>query len=262
VLVSIKISHYKETTPVSVEEKKMKKKLGLLIVIIILALALTACERSATTPPAGTQSASGDKTLVQPASPNATQDPMVVLQQYATQTAIAALGGSTAIAGTPGAVITPMISSTPDPNNPALPSPTPQQSTTVQIQQTPQPLPNIVVPTSTPGKPATYVLQAGEFPYCIARRFNVNPSDLLSVNNLANGQLFNPGMQLTIPQTSSGFPGTRYLIPHPANYTVRAGDTIYSIGCQFGDADPNQIILANNLTTPYTLTVGKVLYIP
>jgi LysM repeat protein len=247
--------------PVAAEENKMINKLGLLILTVVMALVLASCQRSASTPPAGTPAASGEGTLVEPLSPNATQDPMVVLQQYATQTALATMGG-TAASGTQVAVITPMISSTPDPNNPVLPSPTPQGGT-VQVQQTPQtPVSNVVVPTSTPGKPATYVLQAGEFPYCLARRFNVNPDDLISINNLSNGQLYNAGMQLTIPQTGGGFPGTRALVPHPANYSVRAGDTIYSIACQYGDADPNQIIVANSLTSPYTLSVGKALYIP
>ena len=31
--------------------------------------------------------------------------------------------------------------------------------------------------TPTPGRPATYVIQDGEFPYCIARRFNVDLAD-------------------------------------------------------------------------------------
>jgi LysM domain. len=46
-------------------------------------------------------------------------------------------------------------------------------------------------------------------------------------------------------------------------YTVSAAyDTIYKIGCYFGDVDPNRIIAANNLKDPYTLTSGKKLIIP
>jgi LysM repeat protein len=49
---------------------------------------------------------------------------------------------------------------------------------------------------------------------------------------------------------------------HPADYTVKAGDTIYSIACDFGDVDPMAIAAANNLQAPYTLKVGDVIRIP
>ncbi|HSQ18248.1 MAG TPA: LysM domain-containing protein, partial [Anaerolineales bacterium] len=64
-----------------------------------------------------------------------------------------------------------------------------------------------------------------------------------------------------IPQTGS-WPGDRSLLDHPTNYTVRAGDTIYSIACDFGDVSPDMIILQNALTSPYTLSSGQVLVIP
>ncbi len=119
----------------------------------------------------------------------------------------------------------------------------------------------VIVPTATPGKPSTYTLQDGEFPYCIARRFDVNPGDLLAINNIGGNVA--PGTTLTIPANSK-WPAEfeRSLREHPATYTVQAGQTIYEIGCLFGDADPNAIILANNLKAPYTLSAGQVLDIP
>ena len=63
--------------------------------------------------------------------------------------------------------------------------------------------------------------------------------------------------------TGSTFPGNPALKPHPANYTVISGDTVYSVACGFGNADPNQIIYANSLKAPsYPLTVGTTIYIP
>jgi LysM repeat protein len=131
-------------------------------------------------------------------------------------------------------------------------------------QPTEEPAPTqepIVVPTATPGLPATYTLQEGEFPYCIARRFNINPNDLLSVNNISG--FVAPGTTLTIP-TDSTWPAEfeRSLVAHPTTYNVVAGDTIYKIACVFGDVDPNDIIAANNLEDPYTLTAGEVINIP
>jgi LysM repeat protein len=117
------------------------------------------------------------------------------------------------------------------------------------------------VATTTPGHPSTYTLQQGEFPYCIARRFNVNPADLLAVNGLTSGQILQPGLQLTIP-ASGTFPGARALRPHPAQYTVMVDDTIYKIACYFGDVDPASIAAANGITVTTKLTTGQILNIP
>ena len=132
------------------------------------------------------------------------------------------------------------------------------------LEETPKSLPTtaaIVVPTATHGLPTTYTVQDGEFPYCLARRFNINPNDLVSINNISG--LVAPGTVLTIP-TNSTWPSEfeRALISHPTTYNVLAGDTIYKIACQFGDVDPNDIIFANNLVEPYTLTAGQVINIP
>jgi len=123
---------------------------------------------------------------------------------------------------------------------------------------------HLAFPTSTPGKPTTYTVQKGEFCYCLARRFNVNPDDLINANPACKKNILDPGTVLNIPQSSIWPSGAaRALKAHPTNYTVGSGETIYSIACSvFGDADPNLIIAANGLTSPYTLTSGKVLYIP
>jgi len=126
--------------------------------------------------------------------------------------------------------------------------------------------PTNAAPTAThipvTGRPAQYTLQSGEFPYCIARRFDVNPEDLLTLNGLSDGSLFMPGMTLTIPGTGT-FPGDRALRPHPTTYTVSSSDqTFYSIACLFGDVDPSQIAAANGITLGTLLHAGQVLNIP
>ncbi len=119
----------------------------------------------------------------------------------------------------------------------------------------------VIVPTATPGRPATYTLHTGEFPYCLARRFDVNPDDLLSMNGLVQGQILQPGLTLNIPQTGS-FPGNRALHTHPAQYTVNVDDSFYSIACYFGDVDPTSIAAANGLSLTSPLTTGQILNIP
>jgi len=120
------------------------------------------------------------------------------------------------------------------------------------------------LPTSVPvgSRPASYTLQRGEFPYCIARRFDVNPEELLSLNGLSDGSIYYPNLSLRIPQSGS-FPGTRALRNHPATYTVAASnETVYSVACLFGDVDPSAIAQANSLSAGAALTSGQQLSIP
>ncbi len=242
----------------------MSKKTAFLF-ILLLALSLTACERAASTPlPTMTLDANF------PSVPTTSMD---VIEQAGTQTAVAA--GTPVAAGTQPAeaavipTFTPLagLPQTPVIVDPAqatlqasgaaaLPSPTPDGSAALVT-------PAAALPTSVPpARPATYTLQAGEFPYCIARRYNLNPDELLSLNGITNGQIVMPGLVLQIPQTSSVFPANRALLAHPTTYTVRSNETIYSIACAYGDVDPMSIASANALQSPYTLTAGAQLNIP
>jgi LysM repeat protein len=119
--------------------------------------------------------------------------------------------------------------------------------------------------TSTPvgTRPSEWTLRSGEFPYCIARRFDVDPETLLSLNGLSNGNIFYPGRSLKIPQSGS-FPGTRALRNHPTTYTVASSsETVFSIACLFGDVRPEDIVTKNNLSGENPdLTSGQQLSIP
>jgi LysM repeat protein len=146
-----------------------------------------------------------------------------------------------------------------EPANTEAPPPTPEPP-----QPTAAPANTAVpVPSPTPGLPSTYVLQPGEHPYCIARRFNVDPGELLSINGLDTNPLLDPGTEIKIPTNGKPWSvGERSLLSHPSTWTVDPGDTIYYIACQYGDADPNAIAFANGLQSPFTLSVGQVLHIP
>ncbi len=208
-----------------------------LLVATVLIIGLVGCELPASTPPP---------------TPLGDEGPMATLQSelsnIATQTAAA--GGPTLVIPTlisEGATNTPAPSEVVETPSPEMPQPT----------ATP-----IVVFTATPGLPTTYVLQKGEFPFCIARRFNVNQYELLNLNGLTLSSKPVVGFTLKIPQTGNPFSGERALRPHPTTHTVSAGETIYSIACLYGDVDPNAIAQANGLSAPYTLTAGQSLYIP
>jgi LysM repeat protein len=233
----------------------MFKKVTIIIAIAIAAVLLfTACERSASQPPLATPTSGSTNRTPQPTS-------MSLVQSWGTTTAIyvqtaVAMGTFTAVPSSE----TPQTGPTP---TPLAAVSTPVVPPTGVATNTPMPgiTPVIIVATATPGRPATYVLNAGEFPYCIARRFNVDPDDLLSLNGLSQGQILQPGLTLRIPQTGS-FPGNRALNSHPAQYTVAVDDTIYAIACHFGDVDPSSIAAANGLSLTSKPITGTILNIP
>jgi LysM repeat protein len=122
------------------------------------------------------------------------------------------------------------------------------------------PMPTVMVPTVT--RPAEYTLMPGEFPFCIARRFDLDPQQLLSLNNLGPNDLLDPGTTLKIPQSGTWQGDGRVRNPHPTTHTVETGETIYSIACYYGDVSPEAIIAVNLLEEPYDLTPGRTLSIP
>jgi LysM repeat protein len=166
------------------------------------------------------------------------------------------------IASPPTMVLTPTSESA---FTPMLLPPTP--NLTVSPTATPSATPTVSEPTLTPtlfnSIPLIYTLHAGEFPYCIARRFNVDPNELLTLNRLANRKVFYTGMVLKIPQTGNLFPGNRTLQIRPTTYTVsRYNETSYAIACVFGDIYPETIAQANHISTDSILFVGQQLIIP
>ncbi len=116
--------------------------------------------------------------------------------------------------------------------------------------------------TPTPGgPPSSYTLAEGEFPFCIARRFDVNQTELLNLNGLTSESYVYAGQVLQIPQTGNPFDGTRTLHEHPTTYDILEGDTLNTIACYFGDVSPDMIALQNGITTS-PLPAGEVLIIP
>lgn len=237
----------------------MKRSIVLLILLLFL-IGIAACTRSV------------GPTSTEPVVPTVeegngqvpTDDVMGQLELFVTQTAMA----QQAAAGTP--IATPEVPAETEAEAPETPAEAPAEQPTAEVapttpeevQPSPTPMPQVVVPTPTPGLPANYTLQSGEFPYCIARRFDLNPAQLLSANGLGTNTTVRPGTTLVIPQGAGGFPGNRSLLSHPTTYTVGSNENIYEIACKFGDVHPYQIAVANNLSAPYNLQAGQTLQIP
>lgn len=114
----------------------------------------------------------------------------------------------------------------------------------------------------------TYTLQAGEDLVCLARRFNISLSQLVSQNNLSSANDAGPGDVITFPRNPSPWStldgyGNRMANRHPVReYTVQSGESLFSIACYFGDIRPEDIASRNGLTYGEPLTPGITIYIP
>lgn len=253
------------------------KLTALLLIGVMLA---SACTQTYSQTPLGTPTLIPTGLFVSPFPSG--QDPLQIIAQLGTQTAAAetATAGGTVAAsptlGTPSTATTGTVATPTGPTaTPTVGTPVTQAATLIPVTVIPsgstftpttQAGSTVVVPTVAPGSvPATYTLQKGEWPYCIARRFNVNPDELLNVNGLtvAESSMLMPGLVLTIPQTGDPFPADRAWHTHPDTYTVASSDTtVNGVACYYGDIDPQTIATANSLTLSSILTVGQTLTIP
>ena len=201
-----------------------------IVVLIILTLGLTACTRSASTPPPETDEGlpSGAQSETQ-----ATMD--AVRSAILTQTAQAL--GDPISTSTPLPVSDPLVSPTPDPDQPTA---------TPEIQVT------------------TYVVVSGDWIFKIAREFNVDPQAIIDLNEeLANSGALVVGMVLKIPTSATAPPtdGTETPIEGGTIHVVKSGEWVWSIARLYG-IDPQVIIDANNLASPGTIYPGDELIIP
>ena len=226
-------------------------------ILTLVSIIASACNQPYSQPPSVTNTPINPESLF--ATPIGGPTNMTDVQNFAT-------GTSLALTGTPAS---------------ALVTQTPLGGTPQTVTETPTPLvalnatstatlavsgtqPSGTLPTSAPvgSRPPTYELERGEFPYCIARRFDVNPEQLLTANSLTRGDIYYPNLTLTIPASAGPFPPPRALRTHPTTYTATAGQTVYGVACVFGDVYPSAIAAANNILESSVLTAGQQLSIP
>jgi polysaccharide deacetylase family sporulation protein PdaB len=104
----------------------------------------------------------------------------------------------------------------------------------------------------------TYTVRSGDTLYSIARRFNTTVARLASANNISNTNLIRVGQVLIIPGTGGGSTPPP---SSPVTYTVRSGDTLYSIARRY-NTTVAQLASLNNISNPNLIRVGQVLTIP
>jgi LysM repeat protein len=234
---------------------RMKRDLIIVSTLVLVMIITSACNQAYSQAPAATFTPV-PQNLFASAVPTNMSD----VQAFATGTALAQLTTTpgAAVPTSPAGITPQAATATATP----LVVTNPTSTTTLAVAQTQQSGPTAT--TIPPGsRPATYTLQNGEYPYCIARRFNVDPDELLSINSLTDSQTLYPGKVLTIPQTGNPFPGSRMWHNHPDTYTVDfSSETIYGIACYYGDIDPALIAQANGISVGAALTAGQRLTIP
>ena len=238
------------------ENKRSSKLLIPVLLGLIVILVLSGCTRSKSTATVAVGTAASDVGASVPTS-EAAQEGMGIFESAPTPTLAGGEASPHSVDATPlpEAGVLPAATATPEAqgaNQPLLPVEAVPPTAVVPLQ---------ALPTAGPN-PATYTLQKGEHPFCIARRYNVDQYEMLSVNGLGNNTVLAPGVVLKLPTTGNPFVSPRALKAHPAEYRVTGGETIDSIACAFGDVRPEMIAAANNLSAPYTLTAGTVLNIP
>jgi LysM repeat protein len=263
----------------------MKRIIYVLLVVVLL-ISVSACVRSKNP----SQSIQPEQPDASQATPGTKGEVLDQLELFVTQTAVALQGGdvpageetqpegetapgeepqpgegaeSGEAAQPEGGEATPETESVAPEGEAAQPTATPEVQPTPEPATAPEatPMPVVEVPPATPGIPTTHTIQDGESVFCISRRYNLNPNEVMALNGLT-GSLVRPGDVLKIPQTGNPFPSERALHPHPTTYTVGSGESIYRVACYFGDVDPMVIAEVNNISRPFSLTPGQVLQIP
>jgi len=106
-----------------------------------------------------------------------------------------------------------------------------------------------VPPTNSNSGSNTYVVKRGDTLYAIANKYNLTVNDIKSLNNL-NSNSLSIGQVLSIPIAGTNDP----------TYTVKRGDSLYSIAREYGTT-VNELKTLNNLSSNL-LSIGQVLKIP
>ncbi len=99
------------------------------------------------------------------------------------------------------------------------------------------------------GVRVTHVVQSGESPWTISRRYGVSVSDLLTWNDLTEGQTIYPGLRLEVREARI------------AIYRVQSGDTLSGIAMRHG-VSTAALAAANGLTLRSVIKPGDEVTIP
>ena len=113
------------------------------------------------------------------------------------------------------------------------------------------------IPTNAGTNPSsmfTYTVKKGDSLYNIAKRYETTVNEIIKLNNLSNINL-SIGQQLLIPESGE----STTTLPSYINYTVKKGDSLYSISRKYNI--PVDVIIKDNNLNSNTLSIGQNLKI-
>jgi LysM repeat protein len=123
----------------------------------------------------------------------------------------------------------------------------------------------LIIPAA--GVQTVHTVQSGDTFYLLSKKYNVDLSELMKVNNATSSTILNIGRKLIIPQNTSSqapaSPSGDTAAPYISynSYTVKAGDTLWSIANKHGIPMP-ELLKANGMTESTWLTIGQTIRIP
>jgi len=148
---------------------------------------------------------------------------------------------------------------------PLLPSSTPTtqllatitMAAPTEISITPTLIPVISTSISSSPNYCLYVTQPGDTAQSISSWFLISENDFRSDNNLLPGTEYVQRVMVNVRTSccNSRFPGGY-------TYTVKPGDTVFSIAKWYHDMVPEYLASANNLKEPWYIQSGQMLCIP
>ena len=95
-----------------------------------------------------------------------------------------------------------------------------------------------------------YKVVQGDSLYTIAHHFNTTIENILKFNNIPNTNIIYTGQTIVIPLSP----------PEAIIYTVKPGDTLYTIAVRYGTSVDN-LIKYNYLLSPYIIYPGHQLVV-
>ena len=109
-----------------------------------------------------------------------------------------------------------------------------------------------------------YVVQSGDTLYSIARRSGMSLNSLLTLNGLSQSSVIYPGQSLTVSQSEGNFStsvsnktnNASSVVSTSGTYTVKAGDTLYSIARRSG-VSLSSLLSLNGLSQSPVIRPGQ-----